>query len=146
MVWKTVEWSVKYMSSLKSLYSSNIRVGTSKNKNIDHRGKEICALFRLPIRNKYTAINTFINFVWLFRIKRKRKIRKLNSKQINSKKKSVLSFSFSENYGLSGPYNKKLSCLHLSEITIHIFISHFHYKFLYTFYIVTKQAGCHEYV
>ena len=30
--------------------------------------------------------------------------------------KSVLLFSFTENYGVSGPYNKKLSCLRLMDV------------------------------
>ena len=35
----------------------NLNVGTSKNKDIDHLGKETCAMFNLPIQNKNSSVN-----------------------------------------------------------------------------------------
>ena len=41
-----------------------VRVGTFNN-NIDHRGKETCALFISPIYNKNSTINSFLPFFFL---------------------------------------------------------------------------------
>ena len=40
----------------------SFRVGAFKNKNIDYWGKEVCAMFGLPIQNKSIAINVSLPF------------------------------------------------------------------------------------
>ena len=41
-----------------------IIVGSAHVKNIDHRGKETCAMFDLPIQNKNSAINVLLLFLF----------------------------------------------------------------------------------
>ena len=61
----------------------SFRVSTSKIKNINHRGKETCAMFGLPIQNKNSAINASLTLLFdLFTLKEKDPIRgKINSKK-----------------------------------------------------------------
>ena len=40
----------------------SFRVGSSQNKNIDHRGKA-CVMFGLVMQNKNSAINVFLPFL-----------------------------------------------------------------------------------
>ena len=50
----------------------SFRVSTSKNKNIDHGGKEIYAKFSLSIQNENSAINVSLPFLLdLFKLKEK---------------------------------------------------------------------------
>ena len=47
--------------------NQSFRVGIFKN-NIDHRGKETCAVFDLPLHNKNSAINVLLPFFFNFNI------------------------------------------------------------------------------
>ena len=55
-------------SSDKIIIILNFRVGTSKNKKTDHRGKESCAIFGLPVHSKNSAINVLLPFFFDFNI------------------------------------------------------------------------------
>ena len=56
---------------------SSFLVGTTKNKNIDHRGEEARAMFGLPTQNKNCAINASLPFLFdFFELKEKHQIRR----------------------------------------------------------------------
>ena len=79
-----------YMGSVgvwKIIMILNLRVGTSKNKNIDHRGKKDCANESDHISFlRYSTMSSALNFCFisiLLQPKRKKIWRKINSKNKN---------------------------------------------------------------
>ena len=58
-----------------------VRVGTSKHKNIDHWGKETCAMFPFPIQNKNSIKNASLTFLFDFFELKKNCIKKINRKK-----------------------------------------------------------------
>ena len=62
--------SDRSVSKIIIIISLSFRVGTFKN-NIDHRDRETCVIFGLPIHNKNSAINGLLPFFFDFTSYRK---------------------------------------------------------------------------
>ena len=76
-------WSV---SKIIIVIILSFRVGTYKNKNIDHQGKETC-MFGLPILNESSAIYALLPFLFdFFELKEKDHI----GSKMNSQKRKCL--------------------------------------------------------